>query len=801
MLATPLAPLAAFPHFIAWRVEDGRKLPYSPVTGRLASTVNPADWSGYDAAAQFAASHGMAGVGFVFTESDPFFFLDVDKALHDGQWSQLAQELCARFAGAAIEVSQSGTGLHIFGTYQQRPSHRNKNTPLGVELYTAERFVALTGSGAIGSAAAPMDAALSAVIHDYFDPASAPRVTAETWTTEAAPEWRGPDSDDELIALALRSKSHSAAAAFGPGQTVTFADLWTANTDVLAARWPGNSGPYDASSADQALANLLAFWAGHNCERMERLMRRSALARDKWDDRPDYLETTILKAAAAVTGNYSAPAKDKPAPPPPAPASAEQAEATGMRIRETPVMLGFDGQMDLFKGCVYIIASDKILIPEGQLLNKSRFDVVYGGREFVSTVDGRKTTASAWDAYTLSQSFVPSVADRVCFRPERPEAIISTGGLRLANTYVPIKTPAIEGDPTPYLDLLAKQLPDAMDRAVLLNYMASCVQNPGMKAQYWPVIQGAEGNGKTVHITVMVHALGLRYCHLPNVDKMIRSGMNFNGWVDGALFVGLEEVYAADRRSFFEAFKTTVTNRMVPIERKGVDEMTGDNRANGIITTNHQDGVPIDDGKRRYAALFTRQQEAADLTRDGMTAHYFSDLYDWLYGRGAYADRGEDYGLSVVNHYLKTFPLVAELDPNQLATRAPVTSSTARAVSASLGTVEQVIMEAVGQEMPGFKGGWISSAQLDLLLERKKHNVSYNRRREILRSLGYDWHPALAATQGRVNNIVAPDNTKPKLFCKVGSVPYLNISEPAHAARAYSDAQGTGGDAAKAFGA
>jgi hypothetical protein len=55
----------------------------------------------------------------------------------------------------------------------------------------------------------------------------------------------------------------------------------------------------DDSAADLALCNLLAFWSGGDRERMDRLFRRSALMRTKWDERrgsSTYGDLTIEKA-------------------------------------------------------------------------------------------------------------------------------------------------------------------------------------------------------------------------------------------------------------------------------------------------------------------------------------------------------------------------------------------------------------------------------------------------------------------------------------------------------------------------
>src|SRR5690606_37076681 len=154
-------------------------------------------------------------------------------------------------------------------------------------------------------------------------------------------------------------------------------------------------------------------------------------------------------------------------------------------------------------------------------------------------------------------------------------------------------------------------------------------------------------------------------------------------------------IYSAQRRDFLEEFKPYVTNRRLPIEGKGIEEYTGDNRANGIMLTNHIDGVPINPNERRYAPFITAQESEEDCYRDGMTSAYFSDIWDWLEGRNAYAHHGSLYGFRVVNHYLQNYVPDPEFDPNQQATRRPKTSCFDRAVEAGRGGGEQEIMAAI----------------------------------------------------------------------------------------------------------
>ena len=60
-----------------------------------------------------------------------------------------------------------------------------------------------------------------------------------------------------------------------------------ANGAKFARLWAGDASDHggDASAADLGLASMLAFWSGADLEQMDRLFRRSALMRPKWDER------------------------------------------------------------------------------------------------------------------------------------------------------------------------------------------------------------------------------------------------------------------------------------------------------------------------------------------------------------------------------------------------------------------------------------------------------------------------------------------------------------------------------------
>jgi hypothetical protein len=772
--------LAAYPQFVIYQVVPSKtrpgktdKMPINPQTGAMVSAHESANWLTAMQAAKLHADGVGHGIGFVFTEHDPFFFLDIDGALIDGQWSPLATSLCEMFAGCFLEVSQSGTGLHIIGSATP-VDHGTRNKEGGLELYTSARFVALTGKHASGDARCVAQDQFNWLAANYFPPSEFSGVQAD-WTNTPVPEWDGPQNDEELILKMLSSKM-SAGAAFGGKASLQ--DLWNGNVEALGAAYPDEERPFDHNRADAALCQHLAFWTGKDCERMNRLFSQSALYRDKWEDRPDYRHNTITKAAGMCGNVYRMTRAAEPVQPVNAAPADQQPvtneQAAGMRGGQQ--ILTVAQQLEYFAGCTYIREMHKILTPDGGLLEQGPFRATYGGFTFILDLNGDKDTRNAWEAFTESQGYIFPKVHAACFRPElQAGAIIDEEGQRLVNTYVPIATPRQQGDPGPFLELLGKLLPDPNDRAILLAYLAALVQYPGVKFQWCPLLQGLQGNGKTLIIECATFAVGSRYTHLPAANDISNK---FNAWIQNKLFAGVEEIYVADRQEALDALKPLITNRRIDVQGKGADQKTADNRANFILTTNHKDAVRKTHNDRRYCVFFTAQQHARDLERYGMHGDYFPNLYAWLRGGG----------FAIVNDFLQSYNIPDELNPATKCHRAPVTSTTAEAITASMGGIEQDIQEAIAQGQHGFAGGWISSAAFDRLLKDRKTNITRNRRRSILEEMGYVPHPALK--NGRVNNPISEQGImcKPVLYISEGHI-NQNIAQPVEVVRFYQAAQ------------
>lgn len=785
MLVLPpaLAALNAYRQFIVYTLQPSRtrpgktdKFPVHPVTGAWpVNAHDPTIWHDAPSAIAAAAARGSShGIGFVFTEGDPLWFIDIDSCLQtDNTWSPIAQQLLQVFAGAAVEVSSSGRGLHIIGS-GTAPEHGCKNAAHSLEFYTSGRFVALTGIHAQGDAGTDHSRVLPWLVSSYF-PNVAPAVDID-WTDAPCADWRGPEDDATLIARALRSQS--ARAAFGHG--ASFAALWEADVTALARAFPDPLRPYDESSADAALAQHLMFWTGRHASRVLSLMKQSALVRPKWE-RDDYLRRTIGKALAQSVDVL----QDKPPEPMPAEPS-EDDPSPRPQAATGNTFLSIAEQAGLFAGCVYVADGHQVLVPGGRMIKPEQFRTRFGGYSFPMDPANERVTRNAWEAFTESQALRAPRADSYTFRPDKPPgAVLVEDGQRMANTYWPVVTPRAKGDVSRFMRHLAMILPDERDRTLILSYMAACVQFKGYKFQWAPLLQGIEGNGKSLLSECVAFAVGARYSHFP---KAAQIASQFNGWMYGKIFIGVEDVYVPEgREDVIEALKPMITRPTIEIEPKGQEKVTRSICCNFILNMNRKEGFRKTRNDRRFAPLYTAQQTMGDLERCGMRGEFFPDYYNWLRARGKYA--GTVPGYAIISELLHTYAIPAEFGLDVLLSRAPETTSTNDAVLSGLGRVEQEINEAIEQGLPGFAGGWISSIMLERLLDRIRASarIPPNRRREILQSLGYDWHPHLL--EGRVHNtIMYPDGGKPRLFVKTDG-PHVLISGGAEIARAYAAAQ------------
>jgi hypothetical protein len=146
-----LAELAPRPQWVLWRYEtrNGKKtkVPYSALTGGPASTTKKQTWTKYDSAIDAIVKNRdrfnlSDGLGFVFTDEDPYVGIDLDKCISDeGVIEEWALEIITAL-DSYTEYSPSGKGFHIYIKAQKR-SDRCRTGRL--EIYSTGRYFTFTG--------------------------------------------------------------------------------------------------------------------------------------------------------------------------------------------------------------------------------------------------------------------------------------------------------------------------------------------------------------------------------------------------------------------------------------------------------------------------------------------------------------------------------------------------------------------------------------------------------------------------------------------------------------------------------
>ena len=103
--------LRALPQWVAW---TEKKEPINPKTGIFAKTSDPSTWGTYEEAITCCRQKQLQGIGFVFSDTDPFAGIDLDDSIdtNTGEVSAWAKEIVNQFS-SYTEISPSGRGLHI----------------------------------------------------------------------------------------------------------------------------------------------------------------------------------------------------------------------------------------------------------------------------------------------------------------------------------------------------------------------------------------------------------------------------------------------------------------------------------------------------------------------------------------------------------------------------------------------------------------------------------------------------------------------------------------------------------------
>jgi hypothetical protein len=168
-------------------VKEGSKVPMQATGPFPASSTNQATWSSFEEAVFAVESGHYDYIGFVFNDNG-IVGIDLDDAFDYGIASPMANDI-GHLCSSYMEVSKSGTGLHIF--VKGDIPFKGKNNLAGVEMYKTARFFIMTGDVLGFEYLISNQGALDQIVEKYFSE-TRDRKTATATPRIYTPEWDCP---------------------------------------------------------------------------------------------------------------------------------------------------------------------------------------------------------------------------------------------------------------------------------------------------------------------------------------------------------------------------------------------------------------------------------------------------------------------------------------------------------------------------------------------------------------------------------------------------------------------------------
>ena len=270
--------LRQYRQWVVWRLEivPGKdkptKTPYNPFSKLKASVTNPNTWVSFDeacsagpflteAVSNDAPIAGFHGIGFVFTESDPYGFIDLDDVHGDVEAYERQRKIYEEF-NSYSEQSPSGTGYHILVRAKLPPLSGRRRA--GIEIYSDARYATFTGNVTNPAPIQERQGLFSLLWEQMGGPATTYDYTHDQAQTK---------SDEEIFAIA-------AAAVNGE----KFLDLYQGD-------WTKHYGVHNGKSqseADFALVDILAYYSDNRAQ-ISRLFLASQLGKREKAQRKGYI--------------------------------------------------------------------------------------------------------------------------------------------------------------------------------------------------------------------------------------------------------------------------------------------------------------------------------------------------------------------------------------------------------------------------------------------------------------------------------------------------------------------------------
>lgn len=260
------AEMRALNSWVVWKYEDigakkPTKIPYNPKNGNMANVNDPDTWASFEEAFNYYNLGNCSGIGFVFSDRDPYSFIDLDDCEGDPLIFERQKKIFKEF-DTYSEVSPSGRGLHLI-VKGKIPVGRRRSF---VEVYSSQRYATMTGH-----------------VYNHQPICDRQELLTQLWDQMGGSvnniSYTGNEketvSDEEIIRMALAASN---------------GDKFN---KLRSGEW--QSIYNSQSEADFAFIDIIAFYT-KNKNQIGRIFRNSTLGQRDKAKRVDYVERMILKS-------------------------------------------------------------------------------------------------------------------------------------------------------------------------------------------------------------------------------------------------------------------------------------------------------------------------------------------------------------------------------------------------------------------------------------------------------------------------------------------------------------------------
>jgi uncharacterized protein DUF5906 len=564
-----------------------RKPPASPKTGEGIGAVEKyrEHFCSFDEAIAGAKKFGFDGVGWVFTDSDPYLGIDFDGAVTDGVIHAAVQTWLKWFIGGYTEFSPSGTGLHIICKGRLIKAVTATKLPEDdstCEAYSTSRFFTWT-SRSIGTCDKITDCQMSVdKLLAHLGPGKAEIIDAVEHAESQRPLSRfavkkiHKDNLESLLKApmgagnaALNTCAFFAGRAFAAGALEgTEESIKRTLLEIVTKDW---EKPHDEGAARDTIRSGWGSGAS-----------QPLVIKD--EDYPQVAETLEeLNAKFFLVKNFGNKAR----------VCSHQLET-----------------LDSRKGRSFFLTAQSV----------NDFKVGYMNQlvESGTKKNGEpklEDKASVWLRHRHRQEY-----DKIVFEPNGP---LGKGSYNMWKgfSFTPKK-----GDCGRYLAHVHDNIcqGDAKKYEYLIGWMAYAVRHPEEQGHVAVVVQGLKGVGKNSYAEAFAALFGQ---HGMIVSDQGRVTKNFNAHLRDKVVLVCDEAFFAGDRRHEGVLKALITGSTLTIEAKGVDAITCPNLLHLIIIGNDAWLVPASYEERRFLVLNCGAQQR-------MNYAYFQAINDQLNGGG-----------------------------------------------------------------------------------------------------------------------------------------------------------------------